>query len=44
MDAEGRFNRVKGFQQIPKLLEALERDIQPSLDSQLKRASDLARG
>ena len=38
MDAEGRFNRVKGLKQIPELLKTLERDVQPSLDSLRKRA------
>jgi transposase-like protein len=38
MDAESRFNRVKGHKHISQLLKALERDVQPSLDAQRKGA------
>jgi hypothetical protein len=37
LDAQGRFHRVRGYRDMPKLVRALERR-SPSVDSQTKAA------
>lgn len=38
LDAESRFNRIKGYKHLPQLLAALDRLHQPTLDAQRKLA------